>query len=148
VRQLHHEISILGVCLGHQIITEALGAKIARAPEPIHGRASIIEHSESGIFAGLPNPLSVGRYHSLVVEESSLPAELEVTARTPDGIVMAIAHRALPIVGLQFHPESILTECGYEILAGFLRLAGANVPDRLPTPADEESIIASQFKSN
>lgn len=141
VRQFHHEIPILGVCLGHQIIAEALGATITRAPEPIHGRASIIEHNESGIFAGLPNPLSVGRYHSLVVEESSLPAELEVTARTPDGIVMAIAHHTRPIVGLQFHPESILTECGYEILTGFLRLATINVPNRLPIPADEKPII-------
>jgi len=127
VRQLHLELPILGICLGHQTIAEALGARTVRAPEPIHGRASAIEHNECGVFAGLPNPLSVGRYHSLVVEDSSLPAELEVTARTPDGIVMAIAHRSLPIVGLQFHPESILTQRGYEVLAGFLELAGMHV---------------------
>ena len=124
VRQLHLQLPILGICLGHQIIAEALNATIVRAPEPMHGRASRVEHNECGIFEGLPNPLLVGRYHSLVVKESSLPAELAVTACTPDGVVMAIAHRTLPIVGLQFHPESILTDCGYEILAGFLELAG------------------------
>lgn len=130
-RRFQREIPILGICLGHQIIAEAFGAKITRAPRPVHGQASIIEHNGSGVFAGLPNPLAAGRYHSLVVEESSMPAELEVTARTPDGIVMAILHRTLPIIGLQFHPESILTDCGYEILAGFLRLAGLAVPNEL-----------------
>jgi anthranilate synthase/aminodeoxychorismate synthase-like glutamine amidotransferase len=143
VRQLHLELPILGICLGHQIIAEAFDATIVRAPLPMHGRASIVEHNERGVFAGLPNPLSVGRYHSLVVEDSSLPAELAVTARTPDGIVMAIAHQKLPIVGLQFHPESILTECGYETLAGFLRLAGLTVLYARPSIADEESSIRS-----
>jgi anthranilate synthase/aminodeoxychorismate synthase-like glutamine amidotransferase len=137
VRQLHLELPILGICLGHQIIAEAFNATIVRAPDPMHGRASIVEHNESGVFAGLPNPLSVGRYHSLVVENSTLPAELAVTARTPDGVVMAIAHQKLPIVGLQFHPESILTDCGYEILAGFLRLAELAAASALPTIRDE-----------
>jgi anthranilate synthase/aminodeoxychorismate synthase-like glutamine amidotransferase len=143
VRRFRLDFPILGICLGHQVIAEAFGATIVRAPAPMHGRDSIIEHNESGVFAGLPSPLSVGRYHSLVVENSSLPAELEVTARTSDGVVMAIAHRNLPIVGLQFHPESILTEHGYEILAGFLRLARISLPNQLATPADEEAAIGS-----
>jgi len=143
VRRLHLEFPILGICLGHQIIGEAFGATIVRSPAPIHGRSSIIEHTESGVFADLPNPLTVGRYHSLVVEDSSLPVELEVTARTSDGVVMAVAHRNLPIVGLQFHPESILTQRGYEILAGFLRLARISSPNQLPTPTDEKPAIGS-----
>jgi anthranilate synthase/aminodeoxychorismate synthase-like glutamine amidotransferase len=89
----------------------------------MHGRGSQIEHCGAGIFENLPNPLEVGRYHSLVVEEASLPAELEVTARTADGTVMALAHRQYPVVGVQFHPESILTEFGAELLANFLRFA-------------------------
>ena len=137
VRQFYRRIPILGICLGHQIIAEALGAKIVRAPEPIHGRASLITHNGQGIFDGMPNPLTVGRYHSLIVDEPSLPSEFVVTARTPNGIVMAVAHRTLPIVGLQFHPESILTDCGYEILARFLRLAGLTVHGALPTIAEE-----------
>jgi anthranilate synthase/aminodeoxychorismate synthase-like glutamine amidotransferase len=143
VRRLHRELPILGICLGHQIIAEAFNATIVRAPDPMHGRASIVEHNECGVFNGLPNPLSVGRYHSLVVEEPSLPAELAVTARTPHGIVMAIAHQKLPIVGLQFHPESILTDCGYEILAGFLRLAGLAVLSAPPTPGEERLLARS-----
>lgn len=132
VRQLHTVAPMLGVCLGHQILAEALGAAVVRAPEPVHGRSSPVLHNGRGVFAGLPNPLIGGRYHSLTVDEASLPSCLEVTARTPDGVVMAIAHRQLPLVGLQFHPESILTAHGYPLLAGFLRLAGLAVPDRLP----------------
>ena len=124
VRRLHEELPILGVCLGHQTIAAALGAEIVRAREPVHGSASPIEHDGHGIFRGLPSPLTVGRYHSLVVREESLPAELEITARGENGMVMAIAHRRLPVVGVQFHPESILTEHGYPLLANFLRLAG------------------------
>jgi len=127
VRRLHSRLPILGVCLGHQTIAAALGGGIVRAPEPVHGRTSPVHHDGQGIFAGLPNPLTACRYHSLVVEESSLPECLEVCARTTDGIAMAIRHRSLPVVGLQFHPESILTETGYDLLAGFLRLAGLPV---------------------
>jgi anthranilate synthase/aminodeoxychorismate synthase-like glutamine amidotransferase len=130
-------IPILGVCLGHQIIAQALGGRVIRAPEPVHGRTSSVLHDGRGVFADLPNPLQGGRYHSLVVEEASLPSCLEVCARTPDGIVMAIRHRRFPVVGLQFHPESILTEAGYAILAGFLRLAGLSVPERLPSGEGE-----------
>ncbi|MEX2174866.1 MAG: aminodeoxychorismate/anthranilate synthase component II [Pirellulaceae bacterium] len=133
VRQLAERLPILGVCLGHQTIAAAFGGRVVRAREPWHGRASAIEHDASGVFAGLPNPLSVGRYHSLVVEPESLPPELTVTARTGDGTIMALAHERWPVVGLQFHPESILTECGYDLLAGFLRLSGLPIARPLPT---------------
>jgi anthranilate synthase/aminodeoxychorismate synthase-like glutamine amidotransferase len=137
VRQLYAELPILGVCLGHQIIAEALDGRVVRAAEPVHGRSSKVFHDGRGVFAGLPSPIVAARYHSLVVQESSLPAELEVCARTEDGSIMAIRHRQLPVVGLQFHPESILTESGYALLAGFLRLAGLPVPAALPTIAEE-----------
>jgi anthranilate synthase component 2 len=137
VREFHTRLPILGVCLGHQTIAEALGGRIVRAAEPVHGRSSKIIHDGRGVFAGLPNPIVAARYHSLVVEENSLPPELEVSARTEDGTIMAIRHRALAVVGLQFHPESILTESGYLLLAAFLRLAGLPVPARLPAIGDE-----------
>lgn len=130
VRELHREYAMLGVCLGHQTIAAALGGKVVRAPVPMHGRASQVIHDGAGIFEHLPNPLAVGRYHSLVVDELSLPARLRITARTTDGVVMAIEHREHPIVGVQFHPESILTEHGYSLLMNFLRLANvANSSD-------------------
>ena len=132
VRQLADEVPMLGVCLGHQVIAEALGARIVRAREPVHGRSSPIHHDGRGLFAGLPDPFVGCRYHSLVVERASLPETLEVAAWTEDGTVMAIRHRQRPIVGLQFHPESILTDCGYALLAAFLRLAGLPVPSPLP----------------
>jgi anthranilate synthase/aminodeoxychorismate synthase-like glutamine amidotransferase len=132
VRQLADEVPMLGVCLGHQVIAEALGARIVRAREPVHGRSSPIHHDGRGLFAGLPDPFVGCRYHSLVVERASLPETLEVAAWTEDGTVMAIRHRQRPIVGLQFHPESILTDCGYALLAAFLRLAGLPVPLPLP----------------
>ncbi len=137
VREFHNRVPILGVCLGHQTIAEALGGRIVRAAEPVHGRTSPVFHDGRGVFAGLPSPIVATRYHSLVVEEASLPPSLEVVARTEDGTVMAIRHRELPVVGLQFHPESILTEHGYAILAAFLRLAGLPVPKSLPTIAGE-----------
>jgi anthranilate synthase component II len=137
VRQLSGHVPILGVCLGHQTIGAAFGAAIIRAPEPIHGRTSAIRHNEEGAFQGLQNPLLVGRYHSLVVDEASLPAELAVTARTEDGIIMALAHRRWPVIGVQFHPESILTQGGYELLANFLRLAGLAPASSIPTMNDE-----------
>ncbi len=137
VRQLHAELPILGVCLGHQAIAEALGARIVRAAEPVHGRTSRVVHQSRGVFTQLPSPLVAARYHSLAVDERSLPPELEVTARTEDGTVMAIQHRELPVVGLQFHPESILTEHGYAILAAFLHTAGLPTPNDLPTIDDE-----------
>lgn len=137
VRELTGETPILGVCLGHQTISAALGGRVVRAQDPVHGRASLVQHDGQGIFSGLPSPLTVGRYHSLVVEEESLAPELVVTARTEDGVVMAIAHRQHPLVGVQFHPESILTGGGYELLANFLRLAGIAPPDNLPSMVSE-----------
>lgn len=127
VRHLSGEIPILGVCLGHQVIGAAFGGQIVRAPEPVHGRSSLVIHEGRGILSGLPSPLRVGRYHSLVVAEAGLPGELEVTARTEDGVVMGLQHRRHPTVGVQFHPESILTEGGFELLANFLKLAGVHV---------------------
>jgi anthranilate synthase component II len=137
VQQAAGSVPILGVCLGHQAIGAALGARIVRAREPMHGRASMVQHDGKGIFAGLPSPLTVGRYHSLVVEEESLPAELEVTARTFDGVVMGLAHREWPVFGVQFHPESVLTDGGYLILQNFLRLAGIAESRNLPDMNDE-----------
>jgi len=121
---LHAEVPILGVCLGHQVIAEALGGRIVRAPAPVHGQASEIRHTRSGLFEGLPSPMRVGRYHSLVAEPSSVRDPLRSIAWTNDGVIMAIEHIRLPVYGVQFHPESILTECGYELLGNFLRLAG------------------------
>ena len=128
VRQLHRELPILGVCLGHQAIAQALGGRIVRANEPVHGRPSPISHNQDGLFAGIPNPTTACRYHSLVVERDRLPAELEITAALEDGTIMALAHRQYPTFGVQFHPESILTEFGYRILANFLALAGCPLP--------------------
>jgi anthranilate synthase/aminodeoxychorismate synthase-like glutamine amidotransferase len=133
VRRLHRDVPILGVCLGHQAIGQALGGRIIRAPTPVHGSTSPLEHRGTSIFAGLPSPMNVCRYHSLVIDEATLPAALEVTARTSDGVVMAVAHRTLPVVGVQFHPESILTEYGYELLANFLQLA---LPAARSTPVE------------
>lgn len=137
VRHFAGKLPMLGVCLGHQVIGAALGGRIVRAAEPMHGRASQVLHNDEGLFAGLPNPLSVGRYHSLVVDEASLPADLAVTARTRDGTIMALAHRRWPIVGVQFHPESILTERGYDLLARFVELAGLPIAAPLPTMEKE-----------
>jgi len=132
VRAFCDKLPILGICLGHQTIVEAFGGRVVRAREPMHGRTSLIHHDGRGIFEGIPNPIVGGRYHSLVVDEDSMPTCLEVVARTDDGTIMAVAHRSLPVVGLQFHPESILTDHGYSLLAGFLRLAALPVPSTLP----------------
>jgi anthranilate synthase/aminodeoxychorismate synthase-like glutamine amidotransferase len=146
VRQLGSEIPILGVCLGHQAIGEAFGARIVRAPQPVHGRASPIQHASEGLFANLPAPLTVGRYHSLVIDPRSLPAELQATGATTDGVIMAIAHRKWPVWGVQFHPESILTEGGYQLLANFLRLAGMEVTQPLPESAAERPLVAREYE--
>lgn len=117
-------LPVLGVCLGHQAIGQAFGAEVVRAPEPVHGKVWDIHHEGSDVFAGLPSPFRATRYHSLVVKRESLPADLVATAWTEDGIVMGIAHRSLPIYGVQFHPESIASAHGHDILRNFLALAG------------------------
>ena len=134
VRQLGSEIPILGVCLGHQAIAAACDALIIRV-EPCHGKASRILHDGEGLFEELPDGFLAGRYHSLAVSEKDLPAELEVCARTEDGIVMAISHRQHKVWGIQFHPESVLTEHGHALLSGFLRLAGLERPHPIPETA-------------
>jgi anthranilate synthase/aminodeoxychorismate synthase-like glutamine amidotransferase len=137
VRQCGPHIPILGVCLGHQTIGAAYGAQIVRASEPMHGRTSLITHANTALFARLPNPLRVCRYHSLAIEPSTMPSCLQATAWTNDGTIMAVEHRELPLVGVQFHPEAILTEAGYTLLANFLRIAGLEVTEPLPSWADE-----------
>ncbi len=116
---------ILGVCLGHQAIAQAFGGRIVRAPQVMHGKLSPIEHQGRGVFKDLPAPLTATRYHSLIAEAESLPNCLEVTAQTADGVIMGLSHRALPIHGVQFHPESIETQAGHQLLANFLALVPA-----------------------
>ncbi|WP_038034706.1 aminodeoxychorismate/anthranilate synthase component II [Thermopetrobacter sp. TC1] len=122
-----HEIPLLGVCLGHQSIGQAFGGRIIRAPELMHGKTDNIHHMAEGIFRGLPQPFTATRYHSLIVEEDTLPAALEITARTAKekgALIMGLQHRELPIFGVQFHPESIATEYGHALLKNFLIQAG------------------------
>jgi anthranilate synthase component II len=116
-------IPLLGVCLGHQAIGAHHGARVDRAPEPRHGKSSRVSHDGTGLFAGMSRPFEAGRYHSLVVHEETLPAELAVTARSEDGLVMALAHGSLPVFGVQFHPESVLTPEGEKLLANFLEIS-------------------------
>ena len=113
-------VPVFGVCLGHQAIGHVFGGRVIRAPELMHGKTSQIEHAGSGVFAGLPSPLTATRYHSLVVERESLPDCLTITAETRDGMIMGLRHRDLPIEGVQFHPESILTESGHAMLRNFI----------------------------
>ena len=124
-------VPVLGVCLGHQAIGQAFGGTVQRAPLPMHGKVGRVEHAGSDIFAGLPSPFDAVRYHSLIVERATLPPTLEATAWTEDGLVMGLRHRALPLFGVQFHPESIASEHGHDIVANFLAIArGANAPRR------------------
>ncbi|MEE8279252.1 MAG: aminodeoxychorismate/anthranilate synthase component II [Alphaproteobacteria bacterium] len=116
-------LPILGVCLGHQAIGQAFGGKVIRAPAPMHGKVSVMTHNGDGIFAGIPSPFRATRYHSLIVERETLPDCFEVTSETEDGVIMGLAHRSLPIYGVQFHPESIASEHGHRLLKNFLGLA-------------------------
>ena len=118
-------VPVLGVCLGHQCIGQVYGGQVVRAAQVMHGKTSRIRHSGEGLFAGLPSPFEATRYHSLVVDRSSVPDCLEVTAETEDGVVMGLRHRELPVEGVQFHPESILTEGGHRLLQNFLDRAAA-----------------------
>ncbi len=113
-------VPVLGVCLGHQAIGHVYGAAVVRAPELMHGKTSPIEHEGVGVFAGLPSPLTATRYHSLVLDPATVPGDLEVTAHSVDGIVMGVRHRVHDVEGVQFHPESILTGCGHDLLRNFL----------------------------
>jgi anthranilate synthase/aminodeoxychorismate synthase-like glutamine amidotransferase len=122
IRHFAGRIPILGVCLGHQAIGQAYGATITRGLKPLHGKASSITHTAEKIFAGLAQPLNVGRYHSLIVASDNFPAELKITARSVEGEIMALEHREHAVFGVQFHPESILTEGGYELLGNFLKI--------------------------
>ncbi len=121
-------IPLLGVCLGHQAIGEAFGGRVIRAPAPMHGKVSPMEHDGSGVFAGLPNPFTATRYHSLIVERDTLPDCLEINAWTADGLIMGMRHRSLPIHGVQFHPESIASEHGKPLLRNFLGAATQLAP--------------------
>jgi anthranilate synthase component 2 len=121
IERFAHSVPILGVCLGHQCIGQAFGGRVVHAKSVMHGKTSAIRHEGEGVFAGLPNPLTATRYHSLVVERASLPECLKVTAWSDDGEVMGVRHRELAVEGVQFHPESILTEAGHDLLRNFLR---------------------------
>lgn len=124
IAALGPRIPTLGVCLGHQSIGAAFGGRIVRAPELMHGKTSPIHHDGDELFEGLPDPFTATRYHSLIIEEAGLPDVLQVTARTPDGTIMGVRHQTHPIFGVQFHPESILTTVGPELLRNFVKLAG------------------------
>ena len=113
-------IPLLGVCLGHQAIGQVYGGRVIRAPEPMHGKTSLIYHHGQGVLSGLPEPFEANRYHSLIVERSSLPSELEITAETDDGLIMGLRHQTYPVQGVQFHPESIMTSAGKALLRNFL----------------------------
>jgi anthranilate synthase component 2 len=130
IEKAANSLPILGVCLGHQAIGQAFGGKVVRAPIPVHGKLSEIKHQGESVFRGINGPFKATRYHSLVVELDTFPADLKVTAETDDNLVMGLAHRSLAIHGVQFHPESIATEHGHAMLANFMRIAGMRVKDR------------------
>ena len=124
LRGAPEDLAILGVCLGHQAIGQAYGGDVVRAKSIMHGKTSLIHHADKGLFKGLPNPFTATRYHSLAVDRATLPEDLEVTAWTEDGEIMGFQHRTRPVFGVQFHPESIATEGGHQLLDNFLDLAG------------------------
>jgi para-aminobenzoate synthetase component 2 len=140
VRELAGLLPIFGVCLGHQAIGEAYGATVNRAPELLHGKTSLVHHDGAGVFAGLPDPFTATRYHSLAIDPGTVPDELEVTARTDSGVIMAVRHRTLPVEGVQFHPESVLTEGGHRMLANWLAVCGD--PDAVARSAGLAPVVA------
>ena len=146
VQALRGRVPILGVCLGHQAIAAALGARIVRAREPVHGRTSPVHHDAVNLFAGIESPMAAARYHSLVVDPATLPAGLTVTARDDSGTVMAIEHASDKLYGVQFHPESILTPDGFRLLANFLDLAG--IPHRADIPTLESQLLPGRIESD
>ena len=137
---------LLGVCLGHQAIAEALGATVTHAEELMHGKTSMIEHDDSPLFVGVPQPFRATRYHSLAVVDGTVPDELEVTARTPGGVIMALRHRSAPVVGVQFHPESVLTEGGYRMLGNWL--ADAGLPEARAAAEGRSPLIAPSVSTS
>ncbi|HEX2301312.1 MAG TPA: aminodeoxychorismate/anthranilate synthase component II [Pseudonocardiaceae bacterium] len=128
-RSAERTLPVLGVCLGHQAIGVAWGGVVERAPELLHGKTSLVHHDGTGVLAGLPSPFVATRYHSLSIRPDTLPAALEVTGRTDGGVIMAVRHRELPVVGVQFHPESVLTEGGHRLLANWMASAGHPVAE-------------------
>jgi para-aminobenzoate synthetase component II len=131
VRNVGGKLPIFGVCLGLQSISVAFGGVVSRAPELLHGKTSLVNHDGRGVFAGLPNPFTATRYHSLALDPATVPDELEVSASTESGVIMAVRHKSLPIESVQFHPESVLTEGGYQMLANWLATCGdAAAPER------------------
>ncbi len=136
IEHMAGKVPVLGVCLGHQSIGDAFGGDVVRAPQLMHGKTSFIHHNGKGIFQGMPNPFIATRYHSLIVDRESLPEHLEITAETEDGIIMGLQHRELPVYGVQFHPESILTPAGKQLLGNFLALTG-----KMPTTAGHAALI-------
>jgi anthranilate synthase/aminodeoxychorismate synthase-like glutamine amidotransferase len=142
IQRFAGQAPILGICLGHQAIVQAFGGRIVLANEPMHGRASLITHDGSSMFHSLPNPFTAGRYHSLVAEKTTMPECLRVSAKSEDFSIMAIEHEAFPIVGLQFHPESVLTTDGNRLIENFLRLAGIRPTATLP--ANYSDLSANQ----
>jgi para-aminobenzoate synthetase component 2 len=141
IERFHARVPILGVCLGHQAIGAAYGAVIERAPELLHGKTSLVHHTGAGVLAGLPDPFTATRYHSLAVLPETLPGEIEVTGRTESGVVMAMRHRTLPIEGVQFHPESVLTEGGHTMLATWLASCG------LPSALEKAPPLAAEVET-
>ena len=141
IREYAGQLPIFGVCLGHQAIGEAFGATVTRAPELLHGKTSTVSHAGQGVLAGLPTPFTATRYHSLAVVESTLPDEMEITGRTESGVIMAMRHRSMPIEGVQFHPESVLTQGGHLMLANWLAACG------LPEALDRAPALAAEVES-
>ena len=129
IRRCAERIPILGVCLGHQAIGEVFGGVVERGPVPVHGKTALIHHDGRGVFAGLSSPFEATRYHSLVVRRAGLPACLEISAESEDGLIMGLRHQALPVEGVQFHPESILTASGKALLGNFLTRLGSTAPE-------------------
>ena len=136
-------LPLLGVCLGHQAIGVAWGGVVERAPELLHGKTSLVHHNGAGVLAGLPDPFVATRYHSLSIRPDTVPDALEVTGRTESGVVMAVRHRELPVEGVQFHPESVLTEGGHRMLANWMAAAGHPVPEPLVAALTAETAEVS-----
>ncbi len=142
VKRLGSRVPVLGVCLGHQVIAQASGGRIVRSNRPVHGCSSQVHHDGKGVFRGLPVPFNAGRYHSLVADRRSLPDCLTVSAWLTDGTVMAVRHRERPMIGVQFHPEAILTQFGYQLLANFLEDAGMQATGTVPHRQGDGPVVA------